>query len=149
MKICEVCGNEIDDFSPICPFCGNGAKKTRSSSKQKSDKYVTKNIKIGMPTCEQAIKMVKSTLFKASYDNTKVIKIIHGYGSSGVGGELRYCLREYFQQLCGQGKLKFFVSGKDFSRTNPNGKRLLSYFPKLSNDKDLNRSNRGITFIVI
>jgi len=102
-----------------------------------------------MPTCEQAKKKINSILFKANYEQTKVIKIIHGYGSSGKGGELRYCLREYFQQLCMKGRMKFYVSGEDFSRINSKGKKLLTQFPKVSQDKDLNRSNRGITFIVI
>ncbi len=102
-----------------------------------------------MPTCEESYRRLSYAINKARADNVKVLKIIHGYGSTGKGGELRYCLRERFQAMTWQRRILDFLPGEDLSRSNSKGIKFLKKYPKLVNDSDFNRGNKGITFIVL
>ena len=49
----------------------------------------TVNLEQGKPKVEQAIARMNQAVFSARASGTKVIKLIHGYGSSGKGGVIR------------------------------------------------------------
>lgn len=49
-------------------------------------KIITLNIKSDMPTVEEARKRLLTELQRAKAKGAKAMKLIHGYGSSGVGG---------------------------------------------------------------
>jgi hypothetical protein len=147
MKICDFCGNELALDVVVCPYCEQPIhKKSVAVSKKK---YTTLLIKKDLPTCEEAIKLLEQAVFGARAGDIKVIKIIHGYGSTGVGGELRYCLRDYLDRMIRLRMVNFIVPGEEFSRQFKNGQKFLQMFPKFENDKDLNRFNKGITFVVL
>ena len=57
-----------------------------------------------MPTVEQARARLIGELQIARKDGVKVIKFIHGYGSSGVGGDLRIALQATLRQMADRGK---------------------------------------------
>jgi hypothetical protein len=147
MKYCDFCGNELNKDVQICPFCEQTVHYKQSISYKK--KYVTIIIKKDLPTCEEAIKLLEQAIFGAQVSDTKVIKIVHGYGSSGAGGELRYCLRDFLERMRMQKRIRFYVAGEEFSKQFPEGQKLLQSYPKLENDKDLNRFNKGITFVAV
>ena len=48
----------------------------------------------GMPTLEDARRLVIEEIRKAKREGAKVLKVIHGYGSSGTGGKLCVGLRK-------------------------------------------------------
>ena len=56
-------------------------------------------IKEGMPAVEQARARLQSELSIARRDGFKVLKLVHGYGSSGVGGDLRIALQSTLRQM--------------------------------------------------
>ena len=54
----------------------------------------------------------------------RIFKVVHGYGSSGVGGKIRRRVRTGAAKLVEAGKLKGVVFGEDwgpFSATAPAG----------------------------
>jgi len=52
----------------------------------------TLNLKEFMPTVEQALKMIEIEIETAKKEGMKALKVVHGYGSSGVGEKLtRHC----------------------------------------------------------
>jgi hypothetical protein len=148
MKYCNFCGNELLEAVEICPYCEQPIHQEEIHSNKKK-KYITFVIKQNLPTCAEAIRLLEQAIFGAKADGVKVMKIVHGYGSSGVGGELRYCLQDYLERMKNQGRIRFYVAGEEFSRQFAKGQKLLQSFPKLANDKDLNRFNKGITIVAI
>ena len=47
------------------------------------------NLEAGMPTVDMARTHLNMTLRSAKANRVKVLKLIHGYGSSGKGGAIR------------------------------------------------------------
>src|SRR5581483_554466 len=63
------------------------------------------NVEEGFPTRDQAIDKLQDALTRARKDGAVVLKIIHGYGSSGTGGILRYAVRSFLRQKKKRGSL--------------------------------------------
>ena len=145
---CPVCGNEIEPGSNVCPWCETVLDKAFSTKKEYS-KYRTYNIKNDQPTTETALNRLKKYIYGAKSNHVKVLKIIHGYGSSGVGGDIRYTIREYLQKYKYSTMFKYYVPGEEFSISYSSGIKLVNQFPHLRSDSDWNGNNKGITFIVI
>ncbi len=148
MKTCEQCGNEVEQSERKCPFCGAFSKPVYKISDKKIQ-LKTINLKFNMPTCEQAITSLKTEIWKAKRENVKLLKIIHGYGTSGIGGEIRLTIHKFLPNLVWYKQIGFFVPGEEFSQNFENGKKLLDRYPKMKNDADFNRKNKGITIIVL
>ena len=53
------------------------------------------NLENGRPRVKQALMQLDFEIQNGRTGNLKVLKIIHGYGSSGVGGTLRIAVREF------------------------------------------------------
>jgi len=54
-----------------------------------SDKLIVLNLKAGMPTVDQAKRRLLESLYAPRGASGPVVKVIHGYGSSGKGGAIR------------------------------------------------------------
>jgi hypothetical protein len=105
------------------------------------------NIESGMPTVEEARVRLKTALQKAIKENKKLLKIIHGYGSTGKGGRLKTELRKSLVNRRKEGLVKTVIWGEYFSKDKLETKELLKRHPSLKNDKDLDRKNEGVTII--
>jgi hypothetical protein len=107
------------------------------------------NVEAGMPTVAQAELRLVSELRKAKAERVTVVKIIHGYGSSGVGGKIKDAARKVLAVRQREGKLQAFVAGEEWSIFTQPGRNVLDRCPELSRDSDLERGNAGITIAVI
>ena len=107
------------------------------------------NLEQGMPTVEQAIRRLTGELIRARAQGARVVKLIHGYGSSGVGGKLRISIRAKLAASKNQGKIKEAVPGENWSIFDEGTRRVLDAYPDLNRDRDLDRSNAGITIILL
>lgn len=107
------------------------------------------NLETGMPTVEQAQIRLLSELRRARAERATAVKIIHGYGSSGVGGKLRIAMRCYLTQLHRGGKVGCFVAGEDWSVFHPGARELLNGCPELKRDRDLENANPGVTIALL
>ena len=72
----------------------------------------------GFPTLEEARKLVLEDIRKARREGVRVLKVIHGYGSSGKGGKLQHGLRKSFALRKKEGMIKDFIFGEEFSIFN-------------------------------
>jgi hypothetical protein len=54
----------------------------------------TYNVEAGLPTLDEARRMVAAEIKQAKREGGKVLKVIHGYGSTGKGGVLCDGLRK-------------------------------------------------------
>jgi hypothetical protein len=109
----------------------------------------TVNIEDGFPDVEQARTRLHSELDIAQKHGLKVLKIIHGYGSHGVGGELRIALQATLRRLAGAGQIKDCIYGENWRQSNERSWELLKRMPALKSDPDLGRNNRGITIVLL
>jgi len=109
----------------------------------------TVNIKDGFPSVEQARTRLRSEIDAARSQGSKLLKIIHGYGSHGVGGELRVALQSTLRSLARSGEITDCIYGENWSKGDQRTWELLKRMPELKNDPDLGRRNRGITIVLL
>jgi hypothetical protein len=107
----------------------------------------TYNVEAGLPTLDEARRSVIEEIKRAKREGVKVLKVIHGYGSSGKGGALCIGLRKSFGLREKEGVIKDFIEGEDFSIFNDTVLALLEAVPELRGDPDLDATNEGITLI--
>lgn len=107
----------------------------------------TFNVEAGLPVLDEARRLVIGEIKQAKREGVKVLKVIHGYGSSGKGGTLCVGLRKSFGLRKKEGVIKDFITGEDFTIFNPTVLALLESVPNLRSDPDLNATNEGITVL--
>jgi hypothetical protein len=107
------------------------------------------NLEEGFPTRDQAYLKLEVALGKARKDGVAVLKVIHGYGSSGAGGVLRFAIRGFLRQRKDKGEITVFVNGESFSSFDARSKELFAKVPELVVDADLGCGNKGITLVLL
>ncbi len=107
------------------------------------------NLEEGRPTAPQMEHRLERELHVARQDGTNLLKLIHGYGSKGVGGVLREACRARLEKERHAGKIQNFIAGEDFRISNEATWALLKRAPELKQDRDLGRGNKGITVVVM
>ncbi len=107
----------------------------------------TFNVESDFPTLDEARQLVKEEIQKAKHDRMRVLKVIHGYGSTGKGGKLCVGLRKSFALRKKEGVIKDFIPGEDFSIFNATTLNLLEVVRDLRGDPDLNATNEGVTIL--
>ncbi len=107
------------------------------------------NVEADFPTLDDARRQVQEEIRRAKREKFHVLKIIHGYGSSGKGGTLNFGLRKSFKLRKKEGVIKDFIPGEDFSIFNQATLALLQAVPELRGDSDLNATNEGVTILIL
>ena len=107
----------------------------------------TFNVEAGMPNLDEARRRVIEEIRRAKREGVRVLKVIHGYGSSGKGGKLNFGLRKSFALRKKEGVIKDFIAGEDFTIFNPVVLALLEAVPELRGDPDLGNTNEGVTVL--
>lgn len=109
--------------------------------------FRTFNVEAGLPILEEARRLVAHEIRQAKREKVRVLKIIHGYGSSGKGGVLCTGLRKSFQLRKKESVIKDFFRGEDFSIFNSAVLAMLEAVPEVRGDQDLNATNEGVTVL--
>jgi len=107
----------------------------------------TYNVEAGFPTLEEARRLVMAEIKTAKREGVRILKVIHGYGSTGKGGKLNFGLRKSFVLRRKEGAIRDFIAGEDFSIFNPTVLNLLTAVPQLRSDPDLDATNEGVTLL--
>jgi hypothetical protein len=109
----------------------------------------TVNLKSDMPLVREAIQRLERECAKARGENTKLLKLIHGYGSTGAGGEIRIAVQNRLLEMAQGGQIAGCIFGEDWSRSNDAAWKILQSHPELKYDSDLGRRNSGITIVLL
>lgn len=107
----------------------------------------TYNVEDGLPSLDEARKLVMAQIREAKRAGVRVLKVIHGYGSSGKGGKLCIGLRKSFALRKKEGVIREFIAGEDFSIFDNRTLTLLEAVPELRGDPDLDATNAGVTVV--
>lgn len=106
------------------------------------------NLEDDLPTVEQAMHRLTLEVRLARSQQVRLLKIIHGFGSSGRGGKIRPAARRKLESLQKSGHIKFFICGEKLSIFDEGTRRALDLCPALRGDSDLERHNNGVTLVV-
>jgi len=145
-KECEVCGNDIPAESSHCRFCGS-RQRTQHLAAGLREKIRTVNLKAGMPTVEEGLEQLRREIHSAKQSEVKLLRIIHGWGSSGRGGKLRDAVRRFLEVQKKAERIRSFLAGDKFARDGAAGSKLLSDYPELRRTERTDVNNPGITFV--
>lgn len=105
------------------------------------------NLEDGMPKVEQARLRMQHELQIARKQGYAAVKLIHGYGSSGVGGALRIELQKELERLTKSTTIKCFIPGENWRISDEITWELLKHFPEWKQDSDLGKNNKGISIV--
>jgi hypothetical protein len=109
----------------------------------------TVDIKSDRPSVDQALLRLDREIFLARQQDLGLLKVIHGYGSSGVGGDIRIAVEKHLRQLMDSGQIRDSIRGENWTTSDEASWKILKARPDLKADPHLGRRNRGITLIVL
>ena len=73
------------------------------------------NLESGLPTVEEAKKRLAAELQSSKQSGIVALKLIHGYGSTGVGGSSRTGIRRSLIRRRKEGTIKAVIFGEHWS----------------------------------
>ena len=103
----------------------------------------------GMPKVEEARLRMQHELHIAKQQGYAAAKLIHGYGSSGVGGSLRIELQKELARRASDGTIRAFIAGENWRISDEGTWPLLQRYPEWKQDPDLGKNNRGISIVLL
>ncbi len=110
--------------------------------------YRIYNVKQDMPTVELALANIEIEIGRCKSEGVRVLKVIHGYGSSGVGGEIKHALNNWLRLKKKQGLFVDYIKGEEWP-TSKKHNRYEEQYPELLGDIELYTINPGVTLIFI
>jgi len=85
----------------------------------------------------------------ARHEKCKLLKLVHGYGSSGEGGDIRIAVQKRLAELASRGEIHGCIFGENWAKSDERAWALVKAHPELKQDPDLGRRNLGITIVVL
>jgi adenosylmethionine-8-amino-7-oxononanoate aminotransferase len=107
------------------------------------------NLKSDMPQVHQALQQLERELARARQEKTKLLKLVHGYGSTGAGGDIRIAVQKRLLEMTQDGQIRACIFGENWSKSDDVAWKLLQSHPELKSDSDLGRRNQGITIVLL
>jgi hypothetical protein len=122
-----------------------------ATSSQICDEAVIKtvNLKSDMPSVREALQRLERELAVARRESIALIKIVHGYGSSGAGGDIRIAVQRRLCEMAEAGQIRGCIFGENWARSDEISWKLLREREELKSDCDLGRRNQGITIVIL
>ena len=109
----------------------------------------TVNLEAGMPLVREALAQLDREVTLARQQRCAFVKFIHGYGSTGAGGDIRIAIQKRLRELQDQGAIRACIFGEDWSASDAQTWTLLKSQPNLKADSDLGKRNLGITIVIL
>jgi len=108
-------------------------------------KIVKINLEAGMPTVEVALRNLVNRLSTCKGQGTKAAIVVHGYGSSGVGGGIRLAVRKKLKEPSLVGMIRNVCPGEDWVNQREDLIRVCTFL------RDYDREilgNAGVTVVI-
>jgi hypothetical protein len=107
------------------------------------------NLEAGMPTVHDALTRLDQELAAARREGYEIVKLIHGYGSSGAGGDIRIAVQLRLTEMVRNNQIRNCIFGENWSKSDEHTWKLIQARSELKQDRDLGRKNLGITVVVL
>jgi hypothetical protein len=111
-----------------------------------NNKVAFLNLEQGGPTVPVAIQNMKNSLTTFKGLRYKAVIIIHGYGSSGVGGSIKVAVRKTLGENSMRGLVRIFVGGENWYSKK---REFLSVCKYLEAYERNISDNSGVTVVVL
>lgn len=118
-------------------------------AKSKGGGTQTVNLKQGLPDVEEARRRLNSAIDRGRQSGAHSLKLIHGYGSSGIGGGIKVAIHKSLRRRKKEGRIRAFVPGEKWHVCEEQAQQALDLCPDLNRDPDLNQFNEGVTIVVL
>lgn len=112
-------------------------------------KIETINIKQDYPPADVAVALMEIEIERLAKTETLALKVIHGYGSHGVGGEIKKQAHLRLGQLKRKGLILDFIPAEQFGILARQNKYIEQNLEELIFDPDLSNYNNGITIVFL
>ena len=140
---CPDCGNVRALFDQ-CPHCSSIALPILSSD------TIELNIKQDGPYVDEALERLTEYLRKSLEVGIKAIVLIHGYGSSGEGGRIKWAIQDALENNRYSDRVDEYYFGVDVAYGSEAYHALLKRRPGLKRYlKRLKEGNMGITVLLL
>lgn len=107
------------------------------------------NVKEGMPPVEEALRRLEAAMNLARAHKCVALRVIHGYGSKGVGGDVRLAVQRRLQELRQGAEIREVIYGEDWRIADQATWKWLGRYPEWKKDNDLGRGNKGISIVLL
>lgn len=107
------------------------------------------DVKSENQTCLMARAQLLNEIDACKLGGFKLLKVVHGYGSHGVGGLIKKELQTTFQMLKRHKKIFDYIPCEKWTPTNPLRKKAVELSSELLSDSDLMYLNPGVTIVLI
>lgn len=104
------------------------------------------NLERGNPTVSQAISKMVNELATAKGGGYKSIILIHGYGSSGIGGSIKPAVMNKLKEPMLAGVVKSFVNGANWDQRK---KEFIEECSQLREYENRIQQNPGVTVVIL
>jgi hypothetical protein len=111
-----------------------------------SNKVAEVNLEYGRPEVELAIRNMKNALTTYKGRGYKAIILIHGYGSTGIGGSIKTAVVRCLGENSMRGIIRTYVGGKEWLDKR---KELLALCKDLEDYDRRIANNEGITVVIL
>ncbi|HUA14097.1 MAG TPA: Smr/MutS family protein [Verrucomicrobiae bacterium] len=102
-----------------------------------------------MPGVSEALLRLDRELSSARQQQVRFLKVIHGYGSSGIGGDIRVAVQARLCEMADAGLIHGCIFGENWAKSDETTWKLLHIHEELKHDPDMGRRNLGITIVVL
>ena len=140
---CPQCGGERQVMG-VCRLCGS------AEVPEAITETLIFDLELGAPLVEEAIAKFEQYLEVASNAGFKTMLVIHGYGSSGKGGEIRKTLRDNLEHNFYSDRVIDYYLGENLKEGNAAYSELIKRRPSLQKQKtQFKNSNAGVTLLLL
>ena len=104
------------------------------------------NLEYGQPTVERAVQNMVNQLSTCKGQGCKAVILIHGYGSSGIGGSIKTAVLKKLQEPFLKGVVRDYCGGEHWQERK---KAMLDIRPTLAQYSRRFDGNPGVTVVVL
>ncbi len=140
---CPICGN-ARSLIGSCPFCGSAEQVLSHTD---TDMI---NLELDSPSSEEALDQLTHYIRAASEAQIRALVVIHGYGSSGKGGNIRKRVREALENNFFADRVSEYYHGEDLVHHSSLYRDVIKRRPSLKKYfKNFKEGNAGMTLLIM
>ena len=133
----------------ICKIFDNNLTKVADKCYYIFMRVLYIDVKSDMQTCLMAVAQLEIEIDACKLGGFNALKVIHGYGSHGVGGAIKKDIHTRLKQMKAQKKIKDYIPCEKWTPSNPQRQIAIKHCDELLADSDLRMLNSGVTIVLI